>query len=232
MAVNQIKDFSLTPTKAPNLPISPVEYSQNYHDQFSNALRQYFAQVDNDWGALLGRVGGKYLEFPHISASDTTDQYADGNDDPTQILWNTLESGLGFTLNLDGTATAEQSGVYKIDYSLQLANTANTAHDVIVWLEVTNGGTNQVPRSATKFTIPARKSAGVPTYLVAYSSITFEMHAGDKLALWWATDLAYDPVGPVNGVYMEYIPAQVSPYAHPESPSAVGSITFVSTVST
>lgn len=222
------KDLPLRPSKAPNLPIGPVAYSQQYTDQVNNALRLYFSQIDNDWAALLGRVGGKFLQFPHISAADTTDQYADGNNDPTIVKWNVLESGLGFTLNVDGTATANQSGIYKIDYSLQFANTANLATDVYVWLEVTNGGTHQVPRSTSKFTLPARKSAGVSSYTVAYSSVTYPMNAGDRVALWWATELAYNPVGPVNGVYMEYIAAQTSPYAHPENPSAVGSIVFVS----
>lgn len=226
------KDLPLRPTKAPNLPIGPVDYSQQYTDQLTNALRLYFSQNDNDWFALLGRIGGKYLEFPHVSASNTTDQYADGTNDPTIVEWNVLESGLGFTLNIDNTATANQSGVYKIDYSLQFANTDNASHDVVVWLEVTNGSTSQVPRSASKFTLPARKSAGVYAYVVAYSSVTFQVNAGDKIALWWATNQAYNPVGPVEGVYMEYIAAQTTPYAHPEIPSAAGSITFVSAVST
>ena len=34
-------------TKSPNLPIAPVEYSQQYQDQFNNVLRLYFAQLDN-----------------------------------------------------------------------------------------------------------------------------------------------------------------------------------------
>ena len=116
--------------------------------------------------------------------------------------------------------------IYKIDYSLQFANTANAAHDVYVWLEV-NGGT-QVPNSTSKFTLPARKSAGVYSFVVAYSSVTFEVTGGDEVKLYWATDQAYNPVGPVDGVYMEYIPAQTVPYAHPAAPSAIGSITFVS----
>jgi len=37
----------LRPSKAPNLPIAPVSYDQRYIDQLSNALRLYFAQVDN-----------------------------------------------------------------------------------------------------------------------------------------------------------------------------------------
>ena len=38
---------TLRPSKAPNLPIAPVEYSQQYQDMLNNALRLYFSQVDN-----------------------------------------------------------------------------------------------------------------------------------------------------------------------------------------
>ena len=34
-------------TKAPNLPIAPVEYNQQYQDQLNNVLRLYFAQLDS-----------------------------------------------------------------------------------------------------------------------------------------------------------------------------------------
>jgi hypothetical protein len=219
----------LIPPRAPNLPVGPVQYNYQYVDQLNNIFRLYFNTIDNDFNGLLGPSGGAYLNIPHIAASDTTDQYAAGNNTATQVMWNALDSGVGFTLDtVSGYATPDRTGVYKIDYSLQFANTANAAHDIWVWLEV-NGGI-QVPRSATKFTIPARKSAGVPTYLVAYSSITFEVQGGDAVKLFWATDLAYNPVGPIDGVYMEYLPAQVSPFAHPEAPSAIGSITFVSDI--
>jgi hypothetical protein len=47
-----LKKLLLQPTKAPNLPIAPVEYSQQYQDQITNALRLYFAQIDNVTQAL------------------------------------------------------------------------------------------------------------------------------------------------------------------------------------
>jgi len=222
-------DFTLRPSKAPNLLIAPVEYAAQYQDQLNNALRLYFNQVDNVTGTVLGNDGGKYIQNPHLAASDTTDQYADGNNDPTIVKWNTLDSGTGFTLNPSYTATCLESGVFKIDYSLQYANTANGAHDVVVWLKV-NG--IDVPRSASKITIPARKSAGVPSYVLMYSTVTFEVQTGDEIGLWWATDLAYNTTGPVDGVYMEYLPAQTSPYPHPSAPSAIGAITFVSRLPT
>jgi hypothetical protein len=166
------------------------------------------------------------LEFPHIAASDTTDQYATASDTPTIIKWNTLDSAKGFTL-ASNAATATYTGVYKIDYSLQYANTANAAHDVVVWLRI-NGF--DVAGSASKFTLPARKSAGVPSFILAVSFVGFSLNAGDDVELYWATDLAYNPIGPVDGVYMEFAPVQTVPYPHPSVPSAIGTITFVSAV--
>lgn len=215
----------LTPTRAPALPLAEPVYTRDFKNRYSNILRLYFAQLDTIIQALLGNNGGRYLELPHIAAQDNTDQYATGNDIPTLVLWDTLDSSSGFTLNPSGSATANFGGVYKIDYSLQLANTANAAHDVYVWLQ-TNG--TVVPGSTSKFTVPARKSAGVYSFIVAYSSVTFELFESDEIKLWWATDQAYNPVGPVDGVYMEYIPAQVLPYARPAAPSAIGSIVYVS----
>jgi hypothetical protein len=53
MAYNTpLKKLTLIPPKAPNLPIAPVDYSQQYQDQLSNAFRLYFGQVDNITQAL------------------------------------------------------------------------------------------------------------------------------------------------------------------------------------
>lgn len=219
--------INLNPVKAPALPLAPGVYDPLQQEQLLNALRLYFRGLDNYTQIVAGPLGTSYLNAPHISASGTVNQYASATNTPTKVLWNVFESGAGFTLNANSTATPEKSGVYKIDYSLLFANTSNAAQDLEVWLQV--GGVN-VPRSGTLFTLPARKSAGVPSYLVAYSSVTFEIEAGQEIALWWATSLAYNPVGPVDGVYMFNRAAQTSPYAAPAVPAAVGSIVFVSSL--
>lgn len=218
-------DIVIRATKAPALAISPTTFSQTHFDIFNNQLRLYFNTIDAFTSNLSTTEGGSSLSFPHIAASDTTDQYATADNTPTIVKWNTLDSGLGFTLNPSFSATALFSGVYKIDFSLQFANTANAAHDAVIWLRV-NGV--DVAGSASKVTMPARKSAGVPSYVLAVSFVTFAMDAGDDVELYWATDLAYSTTGPVDGVYMEYAPAQTVPYAHPSIPSAIGAITFVS----
>jgi len=215
----------LDPTKSPNLPMAPVQYARQHFDVFNNVLRLYFNRIDGVFTNLFGVLGGKYIENPHIAASDNTDQYASNDNVATLVKWDTLDSAAGFTLNLSGTATASQSGVYKIDYRLQFTNTDNAQHDVYVWLEV---NTVSVAGSSSRFTVLARNSAGVYGFTVAYSSVTFTINAGDEIALYWATEKAYKSMGPVNGIYMEHIAAQTTPYVRPANPSAVGSITFVS----
>jgi hypothetical protein len=216
---------SLRPSQAPNLLIAPTEYQQRYVDQLNNALRLYFNQIDNGLSSLFSNTGGAGLSLPHIAASDNADQLATAANTPTEVKWDTLESGLGWALNPPGTATANVSGIYTIRYSLQFANTDNSQHDAAVWLKLNNV---DVPRSTTVFSIPERKSAGVFSYVCAYSEATFEIEAGDTIALYWATDQAFRVSPAVSGVYIEHLAAQTSPYVRPAVPSAIGSITFVS----
>jgi hypothetical protein len=216
---------TLRPPKAPNLLIAPIVYDQRYIDQLNNALRLYFNQIDNGMGFLLSGTGGSSLSLPFIAASDTVDQLATASNTPTVVKWNTLDAGNGFTLNAPGSATALVSGVYKITYSLQFVNTDNLIHDAYVWLKVNNV---DVPRSTTVFTLQARKSAGVYNYLCGYSEVVFLLEAGDELELYWAVDQAYSISPAADGIYMEHLAAQTVPYARPVTPSAIGSITFVS----
>ena len=216
--------------RAPSLPIQPEEYDRSQQDQFQNALRLYFNRLDNYLAGLSdsGGSGGSQLYFPFISASDSAIQYATAANTPTIIQWSTLESGAGFTLNVGNTATAAYSGIYKITYSLQFANNDNAAHDSIVWLRI-NGSTSaaDVPRSTTIFTVPARKSAGVPSYVCGYSEVVFTLNAGDTVGLWWGATQAASSGG-ATGNYIYYQAAQTTPMAYPVTPSAIGSITFVS----
>ena len=225
--------------KSPALPLPREDYNRQYFDQFIRVLTLYFNQLDSltpiqadqfigdtfTGGVFFG--DGYGLKFPHIAASDSTDQVAGGDDTPTVVNWNTLDSGYGWTLNSPGSATADYAGVYKITYSLQFINSANAIHYVDVWLKVNN---NNLANSTTRFFVPARKSAsaGEEGYVCAYSEVTFMVEAGDEIELYWATDLAGNPTTPTDGVYMFHDVASASPYSRPAIPSAIGSITFVS----
>lgn len=220
----ELKTGVLRQTKAPNLPIGPTDYSQQYQDEFSNVLRLYFNELDNFVSGIGGANGGAYIKFPHISAYDSSSQYATSNT-ATTILWSTLVSGSGFTLNANSTATCQVSGVYKIDYSIQFANNDNAQWDTDVWLK--NNGTD-VTESGTRFTLPPRKSAGVATYVCGYSHATFDVAAGDVISLVWATDQGATANGSATGIWIDALPAATTPYARPSIPSVIGTIAFVS----
>jgi hypothetical protein len=211
----------------PALPLAPKDYEPRYQDQLNNILRLYFNQQQNFESVLLSASGGGAVSTPHIAAQHNAVQYATANNTPTLVKWDTLDTARGFTLYPANYSVPDYDGVYKIDYSLEFANTANTQEDVIVWLRIDGV---DVPGSSSKFTVPARKSAGVYGYVVAYSSVTFPIFAGQKIELVWGTPLAYNPVGPVDGVYMYYQAAQTTPMPYPFVPSAVGAITFVSSI--
>ena len=217
---------------APALPLPREVYDRSQMDELVRTMRLYFNLLDQFLSgtilaALNGGAGGNTITFPHIAASDSTDQVAGGNNTATVVKWNTLESGFGWTLNSPGSATADVAGVYTIRYSLQFVNSANAIHYATVWLKVNNA---DVANSATIFTVPARKSAspGEEGYVAAYSEATFSVNVGDEIELYWATDLAGNPTTPTNGVYMFHDAAQASPFARPAIPSAIGSITYVS----
>jgi hypothetical protein len=214
--------------RAPALPLAPPDYLQDQQDQFQGALRLYFNRLDNYLAALSnsGGGGGSQLYFPYIAASDSTNQYATGSNTPTKVAWNSADEINGWTLDPSGYASPDFAGVYNIAYSLQLANTDNAIHDANVWLKV-NGV--DLAKSASKFTLQARKSAGVFNFVVAYSSVVFEAAIGDEIELWWATDQAATSGGGL-GIFIQAEAAQTSPFAHPSVPSAVGSITFVSAI--
>jgi hypothetical protein len=61
-------------TKSPNLLVAPVEYSQQYQDQLNNALRLYFAQLDNPGpsSASTQRNGNAVISALNFSQANAT----------------------------------------------------------------------------------------------------------------------------------------------------------------
>ena len=70
-------------TKAPNLPIAPTEYSQQFQDQLNNVLRLYFAQLDSP---TVSAAAGLILDIDRL---------------PTQTSLATIAAG---TVYSDSTA--------------------------------------------------------------------------------------------------------------------------------
>jgi hypothetical protein len=54
-------DFTVRPSKAPNLLGAPVVYDRNYSEQSNNALRLYFSQIDNFTGQVGQQVSSQQV---------------------------------------------------------------------------------------------------------------------------------------------------------------------------
>lgn len=200
MAVNQVKNFSLTPSKAPNLPISPVEYSQGYHDQFSNALRQYFTQVDNLNQVTARRVTEAGIAFPdgteqttayipsYIEAFDRTSSITINNT-PTLLRPNSFLPATAVGITYDpatGVFTFLNKGTYSLAISLNI--TAASSNKLVYvyaqkntgsgWVNTTNSGKVYETKNGvtTQFVSPQAvyREAGEQTRYYIYSNGTTE----------------------------------------------------------
>jgi hypothetical protein len=223
--VTPAKNLPLQTPHAPQLPIALPQYTQQQQQLLNDKLRLYFNTLDSVNGVFVSGNFGENVINPFIAAYDNANQYATANNTPTIAAWSGLSGVNSFTLNSDNTATAQAGSYFKITYSAQLANTDNTAHNAIFWLRV-NGV--DVPNSSTIFTVPARRSAGVPSFVCGYSEVVFQIDAGDSVGLWWGTDQAANSSGSTAGVYIFYQGAQTTPMAYPAVPSVIGSIVFLS----
>jgi len=94
-----VKNIVPTPTKAPNIPIGPVDYDQRYQDGVNNALRLYFNQVDNFTQAVANPLSGVTANRP-ISTLQV----------PMPIGQFYFDTTLGYPIWWNGTVWKNASG--------------------------------------------------------------------------------------------------------------------------
>ena len=94
-----LKNIVLIPPKAPNLPIGPVEYSQQYQDQLTNVLRLYFSQIDNFTQAVTIPLSGVTAKRP-VSTVQA----------PLPIGQTYFDTTLGIPIFWNGTVWKNASG--------------------------------------------------------------------------------------------------------------------------
>lgn len=152
----------LRPSKAPNLLVAPTEYQQRYVDQLTNALRLYFAQVDNLNLTVSQRVTIDGIAFPDGTEQTTAwePSYVEAFDRTASIAIPTTPTLLipdsflpatseGITYDpLTGEFTFQYEGVYSLGISLNLRG-SNNGQTVYVyaqrnvgagWVNNTNSG--------------------------------------------------------------------------------------------
>lgn len=132
---------TLRPSKAPNLLIAPVDYSQQFQDQYSNALRLYFNQIDNyTQGANVNFTEQAAYDSSYIEAYDRSASIAISNT-PTLLKPASYLPPVVDGISYDpatGIFTFLHAGTYSLAISLNIT-TSNANQYVYVYAQKNTG---------------------------------------------------------------------------------------------
>jgi hypothetical protein len=152
---------------------------------------------------------------PYGAFQDSTDQTAANTTTAYAITLNTTDYSNGIYVSNSSRINVRNYGIYNLQFSIQFKNTTNDAQDVDIWFR--KNGTN-IADSNSRFSLPARKSSGDPSHLIAALNFFLELQANDYVEVMWrVTD---------TGVSIEHFDTSTSP-TRPAVPSAIVTMTYV-----
>lgn len=212
--------LDLARTKAPALPVAPVDYNRQYIDQLNNVLRLYFSQLDNFIGQLSANTSviSTNLRIPYGAFSSNVTQTTTANT-ATLMTMNTTDFSSNVVLN-SSNITVEYAGIYNLQFSAQLENSDNAPQDVYIWLRQ-NGV--DITGSTGVVGMEARKNVSDPSHDIKGWNYFLTMNARDNVSIYWSATQ--------NTVSIPFYAASGSP-TKPSTQSVVATLTFVSALPT
>lgn len=192
---------SLIPSKSPALP-SPGTPA------FTNILTLYFNQLDGINRAVLGTIGGQYVDCPYGLFFNTVDQTFAAANTAYPVAYSATYLSNSVDLSDSSRINVRTAGVYNFQYSGQFTSTNASTKNILVWLR----------RSGTD---------------IGYSTRDYTLSGSDaSVAANWDFDIDMD----VNE-YMEIVVAvtdtnvllnaTAATTPHPGIPSSVISVNFI-----
>jgi hypothetical protein len=222
--------MALDKFRAAPIPNPPSDYDAQYMRQVIRVIETYFSQLDSRAGnnaetytADYFYGSGIHITLPYGQFQSQTDQTAAAIDIAYAVTYDVSDFLDGVTLSSGSRLTVPDAGVYVVSYSIQFKNTTNGIQDIDIWLR--KNGTD-IADTNSRFSIPARKSTGDPSHLIAVTPVMVELAANDYIQIMWhVTD---------TGVSIEQYPAVaysvgVTP-AIPATPSVLVQVEFMSEI--
>lgn len=160
---------------------------------------------------------------PYGCFTNNSDQLAPSVGSTAVVVYDSTEEASGVYLSLDSRLYVRNYGIYNVQFSLQLVNRGNAAQYADVWFRL-NGV--DVPRSASRFDIPARKSDTVPSHVIGTVNTFIEMQAGDYVQIAGTTsdaEVALEHYAADTGIPRPAIPAAIVTVQH-IAPLSSGSV--------
>lgn len=132
-------------------------------------------------------------------------------------------SSTTITGDLPSKIVVTQGGMYNLQFSAQFVNSTNDVQDIDIWFRI--NGTN-VDNSNSKFSIPARKSTGSNSHLIAAMNFVINLSENDYVEIMWRVS--------DSGVSLEQfsaVSASGSSPAIPATPSIIVTLAYMSNLS-
>ena len=204
---------NLRPPQQPRLLAAPANYDPNYSNQTNNVLRLYFNQLDNAFTALLNSGGGAYLRNPYGAFSDYNNQTTTAN---TATLMGITTTDFSNQVSVSSSKiTAQNAGIYNLQFSTQFINTNSQLHDVSIWLR--QNGADIV--GSTGFISVPNSHGGTDGHAINGWNYFVSMAANDYIQIYWSTNNA--------AVSIATYAASTGP-VRPSTASVVATMSFVS----
>jgi hypothetical protein len=147
---------------------------------------------------------------PYGCFTNNSDQLSPSVGSTAVVVYDTTEEASGVFLSNSSRLNVRNYGIYNVQFSLQLVNNSNAPEYADVWFRL-NG--TDVPRSASRFDVPARKSAGVPSHIIGTVNTFIEMQAGDYVQIAGttsSTDVTLEHYAADTGIPRPAIPAVIT----------------------
>jgi len=164
---------------------------------------------------------GQHINTPYNQFQSNSDQTAANTYTAYAVTYDVEDYPDGISLSNSSRINVQHEGIYLFTFSIQFQNDTNATETVDVWFR--KNGTD-VPNSNSQFSMPARKSAGIPASLIAVTPFMIDLSAGDYIEIMWRPS--------VTTVSIQQLPAVaaspgVTP-AIPATPSVLLSAQFIS----
>lgn len=156
---------------------------------------------------------------PYGSFSNNSDQTAPSVGSTAVVVFDTTEEASGVYLANSSRLYVRNYGIYNVQFSLQLKNSANDAQYADVWFRI-NG--TDVSRTASRFDVPARKSSGDPSHVIGTVNVFLELQAGDYVQIAGTTSS--------TDIGLEYYAADTG-IPRPSIPSAIATLQYIAPLS-
>jgi hypothetical protein len=156
---------------------------------------------------------------PYGSFSNNTDQTAPSVGSTAVVVYDTTEESNGVFLSSSSRLNVRNAGIYNVQFSLQLVNKDNAPQYADIWFRV-NG--TDVPRSASRFDIPARKSASDWGNIIGTVNIFLDMNANDYVEIAGTTSSTL--------IGLEHYPADTG-IPRPAIPAAIVTVNYIAPLS-